>query len=1037
MADDSESPQARSRPAWRLPALIALIVAALVGLYALAGFKLAPRLITNGAADYVRENYRRELTLRDVQFNPFTLELRIGAMSLPDQDARPMLSWERLYVNFAGWRSLVNRAIAFEDIHFTGPRLDLVRRADNGWNVLDLLPPEPEQPPPPTDGKPPRLIVDRFEVEGGAGSFTDLTQATPKTEEITAIAFSLQDFNTLLSGNHFDLRAASPNVRAIHWQGALGIAPLASSGSFEIEGFDLPGFMRQWMPGFTPAIGSGTLQLAGSYEFAMPKDGETIRLLLPRIAVSDLALRARNAPEDWVAIPALTISDTSIDAVTQQVSVGSVALDRARITALLDANGNLNLLDYLPPEEPAAAPGPEAAPATAAAPAEDDWRVTLGELAVNAAEVDFTSLVASREPMRWRLQPANLSVKGFAIPASAPLAVSVTTGVDATGKVGLQGQYDLDGGVGEFDADVSGIELKVLQPAFDEQTLVALKRGVAGLKGKLTVGGPGELKFAGQATIGNLQVADRLNGTDLIRWRDLKVNGLAVTLEPLRVDVRELLFQGPYAQLVIEPNGTTNLTVALSPPGTVFPAAGSEPEPEEKPESKPKAQSASKSKGGKAAPPPEPPPPPPAEALPVEIRRVRIADGSMNFTDRTLRPEFSTGILEMSGTIAGLSGKPGTVADVKIDGKVDRYAPVAITGSVNYFAAETLTDIRMSFSNLEMTTFSPYSGKFAGYRIEKGKLNLTTNYKVVNNQLDANHKIVIDQLQLGEKVESADAVSLPLKLAVALLKDRNGVIDIDLPITGSLDDPQFRIGPIIWKMFKNLLVKIVSSPFSFIGGLFGGDGEDMQYIDFEPGRSDLDERDTAKLTALRTAMIDRPGLSVDIPMVHDEARDAPVLLERHWQAMLDKAAVTRFGEKAQQPGFVASASAVPQDHRKLMVTAYRQQFGKDPELPKPDRKNPEQKDLDPDAFAAVELEKQLRPTVSVSGEDLQALGKARADAIQDVLLKDGGVEPSRVFVILQAEAPPATPEPATSEPTTPEPVSAEPTPAIRAQLSLK
>jgi hypothetical protein len=1034
MTEESVSiaPQARGGSWLRMLVIVVLVIAALVGLYAWAGFQLAPRLITSQATQYVREHYGRELTLRDVQFNPFKLRLGIGEMVLPDKDGSPMLSWKQLDVDIAGMRSLFKRAFAFEEIRLSEPRIDLVHRTDGKWNLLDLVPPDaaPEAAEQKTSA--PRLIVDHFEVAQGAGSFTDRTTATSQTELVTDINFSLADFSTLVSGNHFDLRAASPNIQSIRLQGTLSLEPVSSSGRVEIGGFSLPGVMGTWMPAFRPVAETGMLEFAGDYELLVPQGPLDFKARIGQLKFTDVALRAEGATESWVRLPGITVPDVALDLAAQQLTTGVIAIDQPSVVMVLDADGNLNLLQYLPPEEvaPAAAPTEESKP----------WQVGIGGVTLAGADVDITSHVEVREPLKWHIAPMEVSIGALTLPSRAPVDLRASGKIDPDGEFSVSGNHDLDSGISKLAIDVSGLNLHLLQPFFEEQTQVDVRRGSSGTKGELVVGGPEVVHFKGTATVGDVHIADRLNGTDLIRWRKATASGVDLQLEPLKISVRDLLLQQLYAQLVIERNGTTNLGVAFSAPGTMPPAdqplpeaaGGEEEEEKEKEDGRKPAQPA-----------PVVASEPEGEPLPVSIQKVRIVDGSMNFTDRTMTPEFATGIFAMNGSITGLSGTPGTVADVTIDGSVDRYAPVTIRGNVNYFAATTLTDLQMSFSNLEMTTFSPYAGKFAGYRIEKGKLNLETSYKVVDSQLDARHHIVIDQLQLGDKVESKEAVSLPLKLAVALLKDRNGVIDLDLPITGSIDDPQFRIGPIIWKMLKNLLVKVATAPFALIGSMFGG-GEEMQYIDFAPGLSTLDAEDLKKLEALRKGMVERPGLAVDIPMVHDAARDSPALLEASWKARLDAAAQVRFGDKAKQPGFQDTLASRPEDQRKLLVTAYRTQFGNDPKWPKPDGKDPEQKNRDPDAFAAEWLEQQLRPTVVVGEQELFALGKARADAVQNALLQDGSVEPSRVFIIVQsgetapsgaAAAVPVTP--AAAAPATEAPQPASSTPAVAQQVRLE
>ncbi|HEY2399348.1 MAG TPA: DUF748 domain-containing protein, partial [Steroidobacteraceae bacterium] len=268
------------------------------------------------------------------------------------------------------------------------------------------------------------------------------------------------------------------------------------------------------------------------------------------------------------------------------------------------------------------------------------------------------------------------------------------------------------------------------------------------------------------------------------------------------------------------------------------------------------------------------------DSMAIAVDAINIVDGSANYADLWIQPHFAVGIQSLNGSILGLSSNPNSHAKVELKGKVDRYAPVHIWGETNPLAATTYSDIKMNFKGVELTSATPYSGHFAGYKIEKGKLSVDIDYKIENRQLTASHKFVIDQLELGERVESPDAIHLPLKIAVALLKDRNGVIDIDLPVTGSLDDPQFRIGPLIWKAVLNLLTKIATAPFALLGHLFGG-GEQMNYIDFHPGSAVLDASEHDKLVALVKALKDKEKLELDVPITYSADVDRPGLAAAH------------------------------------------------------------------------------------------------------------------------------------------------------------
>lgn len=454
---------------------------------------------------------------------------------------------------------------------------------------------------------------------------------------------------------------------------------------------------------------------------------------------------------------------------------------------------------------------------------------------------------------------------------------------------------------------------------------------------------------------------------------------------------------------------------------------------------------------------------PAAPAMPMTIGTVRIIDGSVNYADFWIKPNFAVGIQSLNGSIDGLSSDPKSRAKVKLAGKVDRYAPVNINGELNLLAATVYSDIKMSFKGLELTTMTPYSGHFAGYKIDKGKLSVDLSYKVDQRKLDAEQHFVIDQLQLGEAVDSPDAVHLPLKLAVALLKDRNGVIDLPLPITGSLDDPQFKVGPIIWHALINLLEKAVTAPFAALGRLFGGHGEDMKFIDFPAGSAELDGASKEKLESLTKALQEHTQLQLDVPIAYSQDIDGPVLAKQklnqklvaraHGDKSTKKPVAQASGKQAsnkqtadasqgaastattastaappgatppgaatpgappqaasadtsqtanQPPEPLDPALANPLEHYRLLLAEYQAELGKDADLPATaaaiqSAKN--KKDAPPVETAIPELEDAIAGQIGVSDLELQALGKKRTRAIQDVLLAEGGIDASRVFII--------------------------------------
>ena len=322
---------------------------------------------------------------------------------------------------------------------------------------------------------------------------------------------------------------------------------------------------------------------------------------------------------------------------------------------------------------------------------------------------------------------------------------------------------------------------------------------------------PLAFSVTGRAQVDQLHTLDTLKTRDFLKWQQVVVEGLNYQHgDSLSIDKVNLL--QPYARFMINDDRTTNVDDLLIP------------QP---------ADSRCQNQ-------PQPNRPARTNRWASTSAAIAINDGSANFADFSLTPNFATAVQQLNGQIGTIDSRQAKPASVDIKGKVDRYAPVTIKGAVNPFDPMASLDIATSFKRVELTTLTPYSGKFAGYRIRKGRLNLDLHYLITKGQLKAENKVVVEQLQLGEKVDSPDAVSLPLKLAIALLKDVDGKISIELPVTGDLNNPQFSVMPIVWQTLRNLIVKAAAAPFKMIGGLVSGGGsEDLGTVSFAPGSSDL------------------------------------------------------------------------------------------------------------------------------------------------------------------------------------------------------
>jgi hypothetical protein len=423
----------------------------------------------------------------------------------------------------------------------------------------------------------------------------------------------------------------------------------------------------------------------------------------------------------------------------------------------------------------------------------------------------------------------------------------------------------------------------------------------------------------------------------------------------------------------IDADGGMNLNRLFSPPGSEFQEEASSGE------ESPKSESSGET------------------TTPVKIGSVIITNLLAQFADLSITPNVVTQIEELTGTIKGLSSDQLAKADVALEGTVDQYAPFKIAGQINPLSEDAYTDLAFTFKNLDLPTISPYSGKYAGYPINKGKLSLDLAYKISEKTLAGENKVLIDQIAMGEKVNSPDAMSLPIPLALALLKDRKGQIDIDLPVRGNLGDPDFSYGGVIWNALANLLTKIATSPFAMIGGLLGVSGEDLQYIAFPTGEAQLPSPEQEKLRAIGQALDDRPALRLEITGTADPLADRQALAVGQLRKQLQKRKFVQGSASAMKGVSVEQIELNPDEESRSLSELYVEKFGTQPQTPPPPPSSSEGKT--PGLPPIAQMQSKLVEAIQVEDEQLRLLAQERAQAIRDYLIQEGKVSGDRVFVV--------------------------------------
>lgn len=949
----------RSRRWW-----IALLVIVVLGaVYALGGFYGVPRLARSVAVAEV-EKLGRRLEIGEIRFNPFTFETQIAALRMTEADGAPLLGFESLYVNLDAAASIIERGAVLQELTWAAPDVALVVEKDGSINLAKLAPPSTE-PAPPKDEQAtlPHLRIAVLRIERGRVGVEDRSRPEPFALALTPIEFTLNDFRTDLGHeNVYAFSGTATTGEQLEWTGDFTVQPLGSRGSFALRNLQaatLAGYLQDLLP---MRLVSGVAETAGEYRLSLDP-ALSLDLHLPAVSLRDWAIaeRGRESKTSPLAVSEIAVREVQVSLAKREVAVQGLAVKGLRADLRREADGSLNLSRLFASSAQVAVAKP-APVEVSAAPAPPPWRVSLAQLVLEDAVVAAEDRTVT-PAVQLALKPINVSVAGISTDLAAPVQISASLGINQGGRLRVDGALHPQPLKTQLKLEAKEIDLSIVQPYLAGLTGVVMKSARLGVKGALDLAQPADapmrVGFSGEASVAQLQVQEGSTKQDLLSWRDLKLGGIEYRQTPDRLDIAQISLLQPYAKVVIGPDRELNISRALVAPGGQKAA-------------EPKVAVRS-TKQEKSAPP-----------MAVQVKTIRVERGLLSFTDLSIDPQFSAGIMELRGSIVGLSTDPAKSAKIDLQGRVDEFAPVLIQGTMNPLAFDRHTDVALSFRNMDLIRFNPYSGRFAGYNITKGKLTTELKYRIVDRALEAEHHVIVDQLEFGEATGSKDAVPLPVKLAVALLKDRHGVIDLGLPVRGNLDDPTFKVGPLVWKVLVNLLTKAVTAPFSALASLFGG-GEELAYVEFAPGSAALSEAESTKLGSLQKALIERPALKLDVPYALSDAEDGAVLARTELERRL-------------QPKTPVPAELTPEQQQKLRLRAlealHQELLGKKPTYP------PEAA-ADKNAERAAQiawLEQALRPKLAPGEAGLEALAAERARAVQKLLLASPDIAPERLFL---------------------------------------
>jgi len=877
---------------------------------------------------------------------------------------------------------LVSRGVHLTRLGIESPEVNLIRKKDGTMNVDALKPKEVHAAgeAKPKEGPGVTLDIDEIRLAGGKVQFTDLSTPVAFKTRVGPIELTLDHFSTVKEKKTAVVFAAKTDSgEEVKVNGEMSVDPLTADGRAEVVHIALNKYAPYYADRLLFSIEDAVLDLSGQYSFAK-KEGAAepvVRLAEIVASLKGMKLRRKNEKEDFLRLPEFSVSGGSVDVGQREITFDKIASRSGLVVAKRSADGMMNLQNLLAPEP--AVPSLKAVGKKGKS-VEKEWQYSVKNLRFDNFALKYSDFVPA--------DPVVLSAERIVIAAgrisnrkgsSGSATISMLTG--KKGALSAKGSFSLNPLSSKMQVSIKNMELFPVQAYITDRTNVIITDGAISAAGAVSVSrtGDGLMKagFQGEVSVSSFRTVDSINTDELVSWSNLNISGIDAGYNPTQWHIKDIALTDFYTRLIINPSGSLNLQDVM------------------KQESAPAAETPS-------ATPPSAPATAPAVSRTTGIKSagidtITLQGGTVQFSDFYIKPNYSARLVELGGRVSGLSSEESVMGDVDLRGKLDNYAPLEITGKINPLREDLFVDLKAAVKDVDLSPVTPYSGRYAGYTIQKGKLSLDLHYHIEKKKLTADNRIFLDQFTFGDQVESPDATKLPVKLAIALLKNRKGEINLDIPVSGYINDPKFSIGRIVLKIILNLLVKAATSPFALLGAVFGGGGEELSFVDYDAGSAAVSEQAARKLDTLIKALHDRPALKLEIEGHVDLEKDREGLIKTAFMRKLKAQKLKDMVRKGQAPPPVDELTIDQAEYPVYLKAAYKEE-----KFPKPRNIIGMAKDL-----PGPEMEKLMLAHVGITENDLRQLARERALKVEEYLLKSKLVERERIFLVetktLQAE----------------------------------
>ncbi len=501
---------------------------------------------------------------------------------------------------------------------------------------------------------------------------------------------------------------------------------------------------------------------------------------------------------------------------------------------------------------------------------EEPWEIFIQKFDLQRLHLLITDKAVSPQG-ETRIDSFSVTVTNLRFNSSDTSDFYLTSNLRHGGSFSLSGNFSMTPLKADLNFTLDQASLKPLAPYVAQFAYLRLDDGVLSIDGSIKIDEPDptkkmDISFEANTSITNFILYDTKHDERFLEWNSLTVSDISGQLNPMLINIGEVNLKKLYTRIAIAEDKGINLIEVLKESPVTVDTGQTSDTLFIKPTDSEKEQMDFK----------------------YDIARITIENSEMYFSDFSLPLKFASKIHQLNGSIDGFSSANPLGAEIKLEGTVDEYGHAKINGKMDPFDPLSYSNIKMNFHNIELTNLTPYTVEFLGYEVESGKLSLDISYKIDKGILTSYNKIFLNKFTLGDEVEGEEGLGLPIKLAIALLKDADGNIDLDLEVEGDLNDPETDTGALVWWAVKRVLTTIVTAPFRFLGGLLGIGGEDLESVDFEVGSAELENHQFEKMINLSKIMAERPGIVLEIYGAVDTVTDAQAMREAKFDSVYNQ-----------------------------------------------------------------------------------------------------------------------------------------------------